>query len=169
MPRAVIPPAGASATLVADDYGNLFYDDDCSTSRWQHLGQVEVAHQGHGGYRDGQFWVGMVGSSSTRTHLVQRVSSPRQLKALMVTADCYADGENLGGRVRLQVAPRGGKPISETSTSGIHRGLLRLEIPKEQMAGLQEFDVHVMLESNSGVERGSQPCATLSGLSIQAK
>ena len=70
------PPAGATAKLVADDYGGLSYEDDFSTLRWKHFGQVEVARENHGGHRGDELWVGMVGGYATSTELSQRFSSP---------------------------------------------------------------------------------------------
>ena len=136
------PPApGTAAQLVADDYGNLRYEDDFTSARWPHLGRLDVGHQTHGGYRDGGFWVGLKGGFPTTTHLLQRVSSPDPLKQLVVTADCHADGTNLGGAVILSVALRGEKPKWETRTEGLHNGPLRLEIPAIDLAQLREFDV----------------------------
>ena len=163
------PPSGATAKLVADAYGNLSYEDDFSTTRWRHLGSVKARHEDHGGYRDGRFWVGMVGGYATSTELVQRVSSSRRLKELAVTADCYADGKNLGGSAVLQVAPRGRAPKWQVSTKGRHRGSLRLEVPSEELDGLQEFDVSILLKSNSGVEHGEKACATMDHLSVYAR
>jgi hypothetical protein len=163
------PPPGATAKLVEDDYGNLSYEDDFSTLRWRHFGSVKAHHKDHGGYRRNGFWVGMVGGYATSTELLQRVSSPRELEELIVTADCYADGMNLGGSAVLQIAPRDENPRWETSTQGLHRGPLRVEVPGAELAGLREFDVHVLLRSTSGVEHGEKACATVSQLSIQAK
>ena len=69
----------------------------------------------------------------------------------------------------LKIAPRGGQPKWEAGTQGLHRGPLRLEIPREELDGLQAFDVRVLLHSGSGVEHGEKACATLERLSIQAK
>ena len=52
-----------------------------------------------------EFWVGMVGGYATSTELLQRFSSPRPLKELVVTADCYADGKNLGGQSHVAGCP----------------------------------------------------------------
>ncbi|MBC8876611.1 MAG: hypothetical protein H8E44_44855 [Planctomycetes bacterium] len=163
------PPTGATAKLVADAYGNLSYEDDFSTTRWRHLGSVTARHENHGGYREGKFWVGMVGGYATATEIVQRVSSSRELKELAVTADCYADGKNLGGSAMLRVAPRGAAPKWQVSTKGRHRGPLRLEVPSEEFDGLQEFDVSILLKSNSGVEHGEKACATVDRLSVHAR
>ncbi len=163
------PPAGAAAKLVEDAYGNLFYEDDFSTSRWRHFGSVKARHDDHGGYRDGKFWVGMVGGYATSTELVQRVLSPRELKELAVTADCYADGKNLGGFAALQIAPRGEDPKWETSTQGLHRGPLRVEVPSGQLTGLREFDIRVLLRSTSGVEHGEKACVTLDHLTVRGR
>ncbi len=155
--------------MVADDYGNLTYQDDFRTGRWRHLGRLEVGHSTHGGYRGDGFWVGLKGGYATSVRLVQRVSAPQPLKQLAVMADCYADGKNLGGGVTVQVAPRNGKPRGGTSSRDVHNGPLRLEVPPKELAGLKEFDVHIVLSSTSGVEDGNKACATLRGLSIQAK
>lgn len=163
------PPAGAAAKLVGDAYGNLSYEDDFSTSRWRHFGSVKAQHDDHGGYRRGRFWVGMVGGYATSAELVQRISSPRELKELAITADCYADGKNLGGSAVLRIAPRGEEPKWETSTQGMHRGPLRVEVPGEELAGLREFDVRILLRSGSGVEHGERACATVNDLSIHAR
>ena len=163
------PPPGATAKLVADDYGNLFYEDDFSTTRWRRLGQVEVAHTNHGGHRGDEFWVGMVGGYATSTELVQRFSTPGPLKQLAVSADCHADGKNLGGQVVLQVAPRGAKPKWQATTQGLHRGPLQVEVPPGELGDLQEFDVHVLLRSTSGVEHGTKACATLHALKLEGR
>ncbi len=163
------PPSGAAAKLVEDAYGNLTYEDDFSTPRWRHLGSVKARHEDHGGYRGGKFWVGMVGGYASSTELLQRVSSPRELTELAVTVDCYADGKNLGGTAVLQIAPRDSDPKWKVSTQGLHRGVLQLEVPKEELSGLREFDIRVLLKSNSGVEHSEKACATLDNLSIHAK
>ena len=162
-------PPEATAQLVADDYGSLYYEDDFSTPRWRHLGQLEVAHEDHGGYRGGAFWVGLVGGCATSTKLTQRFSSPWPLKELVVTADCYADAKSLGGQVVLQVGPRGAKPKWETATQGRHRGPLQVDVPEGELDGLQEFDVRVVLRSTSGVEHGTKVCATLNALKVEGK
>ena len=100
---------------------------------------------------------------------MQRVSSPRELKQLAVTVDCYADGKNLGGLAALQIAPRDEDPKWETSTQGLHRGPLQVEVPSEELAGLQEFDIRILLRSTSGVEHGEKACATLDELSVRGK
>lgn len=163
------PPSGAAASLVEDAYGNLTYEDDFSTPRWRHLGSVKSRHEDHGGYREGKFWVGMVGGYATSTELVQRISSPRELKELAVTVDCYADGKNLGGAAVLQIAPRDGSPTWETGTQGLHRGPLEVEVPAKDLAGLRDFDVRVLLKSNSGVEHGEKACATVDRLTVRSK
>jgi hypothetical protein len=83
--------------------------------------------------------------------------------------DCYADGKNLGGTAVLQIAPRDGSPKWETCTNGLHRGPLQVEVPDEELAGLRDFDVHVLLKSNSGVEHGEKACATVDHLSVRAR
>ncbi|MFH1920760.1 MAG: hypothetical protein ABIP48_12830 [Planctomycetota bacterium] len=163
------PSPPAAAKLTEDAYGNLTYEDDFSTSRWRHLGEMKVGHEDHGGYRDGGFWVGMVGGYATSTEVVERISSPQDVKELVVTADCYADGRNLGGRVVLKIGPRGEEPKWETGTEGLHRGPLRLDVPGGELDGLREFDVHLLLQSSSGVEHGEKACATVTGLIIEAK
>ena len=168
------PGEGAAATLAADLYGNLYYDDDFSTTRWRHLGKVEVGHPSHGGYRSGGFWVGMVGGYPTSAHVVQRINSPREVQELNVAVDCYANAENLGGSATLQVAPRGQKPRWETSSAQksqtpFRHGTLNVRVPPEELKGLREFDVHVRLGSTSGVEGQDRACATLQGLRIRAK
>jgi hypothetical protein len=163
------PPAGATVELVADRYGNLFYEDDFSTTRWRHFGEMKAAHQSHGGWRGGEFWVGMVGGYATSTELLQRFSSPRPLKELVVTADCYADGNNLGGRAVLQVGPRDSEPKWQTASQGLLNGPLRLEIPADDIGDLRQFDVRVVLRSTSGVEHGSKACATLRSLIVRGK
>jgi len=163
------PAAGATARLVGDDYGNLSYADDFSTTRWRHLGSVKVAHPKHGGHRGGEFWVGMVGGYATSTQFTQRLSSPKRLQQLIVTADCYADGKNLGGQAVVQVAPQGGEPIAEVASKGLHNGPLRLEIPGIEIGDQREFDIRVVLRSTSGVEHGSKACASLRSLRIEGK
>jgi hypothetical protein len=163
------PSSETAAKLVEDDYGNLTYEDDFSTMRWKHLGRVNVAHATHGGQRADEFWVGMVGGHATSTELTQRVSSSRPLEQLVVTADCYADGKNLGGQAVLQVAPRGAKPKWQAGTQGRHQGALRVEIPPSELGDLQEFDVRVVLRSSSGVEQGAKACATLQALKVEGR
>jgi len=163
------PPPGATAQLVGDEYGNLSYDDDFSTTRWKHFGRANVAHKNHGGHRSDEFWVGMVGGYATSTELVQRVSSPRPLEKLVVTADCYADGKSLGSQVMLQVAPWGAEPKWQAGTQGVHRGPLQVEVPSKDLGDLQEFDVRVQLRSTSGVEHGQKACATLRALKVEGR
>lgn len=163
------PASGTVAKLIEDSYGNLTYEDEFSTSRWRHLGTVTARHKDHGGYRSGKFWVGMVGGYATSTELLQRVSSPKELRALAVTVDCYADGKNLGGTAILQISPRDGDPKWEVSTQGLHRGALVLEVPNDELAGLRDFDVRVLLKSNSGVAHGRKACATVDHLSVRAR
>ena len=163
------PPAGATAELIADAYGNLFYEDDFSTTRWRHFGEVKVAHKSHGGWRGSEFWVGMVGGHATSTELVQRFSSPKPLQELVVTADCYADAKNLGGRAVLQVGPRDSEPKWQIASEGRLQGPLRLEIPADEIGDLQQFDVRVVLRSTSGVEHGSKACATLRSLVVRGR
>jgi hypothetical protein len=88
---------------------------------------------------------------------------------LVVTADCYADGQNLGGQAVLQVSPRGAAPRWEVATSGLHRGALKLHVPPAALGDLREFDVRVVLRSTSGVEHGSKACATLRSLKVKGK
>lgn len=163
------PKPGATATLVSDDYGNLSYEDDFSTRRWAHLGNLKVGHETHGGYRRGEFWVGMVGGFATSTEILQRFSSPERLSELTVVVDCYADGQNLGGQAVLELAPRGAEPRWQVATQGLHQGPLTLEVPPDELGDLREFDVRIVLRSTSGVEQGSKACATLQMLSIKGK
>ena len=163
------PPAGASAALVADDNDDLGYRDDFRTSRWRHLGTLVAAHPTHGGWRGNHFWVGLKGGTATETHLMQRFTSPRPLRELKVLADCQADGPNLGGSVRLAVSPRGGEPRWKVTSAPRQDGGLSLLIPPEEIAGLQEFDLHVWLHSGSGVEQGDKACAVLRGIQIFGK
>jgi hypothetical protein len=163
------PPGGATAELIADDYGNLFYEDDFSTTRWRHFGEMKAAHPSHSGWRGGDLWVGMVGGYATSTELLQRFSSPRPLKELVVTADCYADGKNLGGQAVVQVGPRDSEPKWQIASQGLHKGHLRVEIPADEINDLQQFDVRVVLRSTSGVEQGTKACATLRSLLVQGR
>lgn len=163
------PPSGARAMLTEDDYGRFYYDDEFTTTRWKHFGKVDVAHKNHGGYRDDEFWVGMVGGYATSTTLRQRFSSPRTLEALAVIADCYTDGKNLGGQVVLQVGPRGEAPKWQAVTEGLHRGPLKVVVPRSELEDLQQFDVRVVLRSNSGVEHGAKACATLDALKVEGR
>lgn len=163
------PPAGATAELIADDYGKFSYDDEFFTARWRHFGEMKTAHQSHGGWRGGEFWVGMVGGYATSTELLQRFSSPKPLKELVVTADCYADGKNLGGQAVLQVGPRDSEPKWQIASQGLHRGPLRMEIPADEIGDLQRFDVRVVLRSTSGVEHGSKACATLRSVIVRGR
>jgi hypothetical protein len=111
----------------------------------------------------------MRGGTATSAHLVQRISAPQPLTALTVTANCFADSQNLGGSVTLGVAPRDAQPRWKISTQGRHDGPLQLVVPPEELARLQEFDVHLTLSSSSGVENGDKACATVSGLTVRAK
>jgi len=163
------PPPGATAVLQPDDNDTLGYHDNFRTMRWRHLGRVAATHPSHGGFREGQFWVGLKGGTAIDTHLVQRVSSPRPLRELTVAADGYADGPNLGGGLRLEVAPRGGEPRWSISSAGRHDGVLTLVIPSTELDGLAEFDIHVRLLSGSGVEQQDKACATLRGLRVVAR
>jgi hypothetical protein len=163
------PPAGAAAVLEADDNDLLGYRDEFRTTRWRHLGTLTAAHPSHGGFRDGGFWVGLKGGTATNTHLVQRVSSPRPLRELTVWADCQANAPDLGGSVRLAVARRGGEPVWTITSEGRHDGPLALRVPPEELDGLREFDIHVVLLSGSGVEQGDKACALLRGLRVGAR
>ena len=69
----------------------------------------------------------------------------------------------------MGIGPRGEKPKWEIQTHGLHHGPLRLEVPADDLGALREFDIHVTLDSGSGVENGEKACATLNDLSIQAK
>jgi hypothetical protein len=60
-------------------------------------------------------------------------------------------------------------PKWQVATSGLHRGALKLEIPPAELGDLREFDVRVLLRSNSGVEHGSKACATLRSLTVNGK
>jgi hypothetical protein len=130
---------------------------------------MKAAHQSHGGWRGDEFWVGMVGGYATSAELLQRFSSPRPLKELVVTADCYADGKNLGGRAVLQVGPRNSEPKWQIASQGLLKGPLRVEIPADEIGDLQQFDVRVGLRSRSGVEHGSKACAALRSLIVRGK
>lgn len=162
------PPQGASAALEADLYGNLVYEDDFATARWRHFGGLSVANPDRGGYHDGGFWVGSGKGYANSTRLIQRVSAPRALKELTVTADSGANGPQLASSVLLQVARPGEPPKWEIRSEGIHKGPLLLRIPPEEISGMRDFDVHVTLFSGSGVEQGTRACATLSGFRISA-
>ena len=76
---------------------------------------------------------------------------------------------SLGGSMTLSVGLRGEKPKWDVQTQGVHNGPLRLEVPAGELGSLQDFDVHLTLQSSSGVENGDKACATLSKLTIQAK
>ncbi len=69
----------------------------------------------------------------------------------------------------LQIAPRDNNPKWETSTQGLHRGPPRVEVPGEELVGLREFDVRVLLRSTSGVEHFKKACATVDHLTIHAR
>jgi len=163
------PPRGAAASLQADDNDGLGYHDDFGTSRWRHLGTLTADHPTHGGWRDGGFWVGLKGGTATSTHLVQRFTAPRALQALRVEADCYADAPNLGGSVRVAVAPRGAEPRWSVTSPPRHDGWLNLEIPPADLGGLAEFDLHIWLHSGSGVEQGDKACALLRRMRIEGR
>jgi len=168
------PPASpAAAPLEADAYGNLRYHDDFTTPRWKHLGQLDVEHKDRGGWRPGNFWVGLVGGRSARVHLVQRFTTARELTELRATVYCRADAKQLAGYASVAVAPRGGLPQWKASTEGPSRGTFRgpltAEVPKADLKGLREFDVHVFLESRSGVDQPARSAASVSRLEIQAR
>jgi len=166
------PPAGAAATFYQNLSGDLFYHDDFSTVRWQHLGQLRAAHPTHGGYTGSGFWVGMVGGYPTSTGLVQRFTAPREMKALTVTVHGRVNTRDLGGHVDLGVAPRGGKVQWRASTDqqegGVH-DTLSLQLPPEALPELRDFDVHIILRSTSGIESGEKACASIEDLSIRAR
>lgn len=134
-----------------------------------HFGAVTAVHPTHGGFRDGYFWVGLKGGTGTSTQLVQRISSPRPLKELTVSADCYADAPNLGGSVTLSIAPRQGQPRWSVTCQGRHDGPLSLPVPREELQELRDFDIHITLSSSSGVEQGDKACALLRRIQVQAK
>lgn len=163
------PPAGAAIRLAADQYGNLSYDDDFSTSHWSHFGKVTASAPTHGGYRGTGFWVGLKGGYAISTKVLQRVSAPRAMKELTVTANVLANATDLGGSATLKVARRGGKPKWTASTKGRHNGPLKLIVPPDELKELTELEVIVELQSASGVEQGAKACATLNGLSIRAR
>lgn len=164
------PPAiGAAAMLVADDNDAMNYEDDFRATRWTHFGAMTADHPSHGGFRGDQFWVGLKGGTATSIRLVQRIASPRPLQKLTAIADCYADAPNLGGSVTLGVAPRNGQPSWTTTTQGQHNGPLTLTIPSEQLNGIRDFDIHVVLSSSSGVEQGDKACATLNRIRVDAR
>ncbi len=170
------PPETVAASLVWDIYGDLSYDDDFSTPRWKHFGHLEVAHKDHGGHRGASFWVGMVGGFPTSTHLLQRLTAPRELKELSIAINVSANTKDLGGHVDLQVAPRGQKVRWKTSTDdylknsgGIYGDWLPLPIPAGELRSGREFDIHIKLRSTSGVEGGPNACAAVSGLKVRAK
>ncbi len=163
------PPDGASASLVKDLYGALHYDDDFSTERWRHLGSLTVSHRDCGGYRSGCFWVGGTKAHVATTHLIQRFVSPHPLKDLVVTADGWADGPNLGGQLVLQVARSGAEPEWTACSSHKHKGPLRLKVPSVELNDLRSFDVHILLHGRSGVDLDKKVCARVSALHIEAK
>ena len=171
------PGPGGAARLTGDDYGNLYYDDDFTTARWRYFGALKTTHPTHAGFRGAIFWVGLKGGYAVTSTVVQRFSAPRPLKQLTVAVDGYANSPDLGGTLRLEVAPRGEAAIWSTPSSGRHNGRLTLEIPEEGLhgdaakvpGGLQDFDVRVVLRSISGVERGDTACASFGRLSIHAR
>ena len=69
----------------------------------------------------------------------------------------------------LHVAPRGAEPKRQAATQGLHRGPLQVEVPPGELGDLQEFDVHVLLRSTSGVEHGTKACATLRALKVEGR
>ena len=95
-----------------------------------------------------------------------------------VLADAI-DGKRLlaggypGAISAVAVAPRGGLPQWKASTEGPSRGTFRgpltAEVPKADLKGLREFDVHVFLESRSGVDQPARSAASVSRLEIQAR
>ena len=163
------PPAGAAIKLAADQYGNLSYDDDFSTSRWRHFGEATASAPTHGGYRESGFWVGLKGGYAISTKVLQRVSTPRPMKELTVTANVMANSTDLGGTATLKIGPRGGEPKWAVSTKGRHNGPLTLVVPSDELPEFTELDVIVELHSTSGVEQGAKACATLENLSIRAR
>ncbi len=163
------PPAGAAIKLAADQYGNLSYDDDFSTSRWHHFGEATASAPTHGGYRGSGFWVGLKGGYAISTKVLQRVSAPRPMKELTVTANVMANSTDLGGTATLKIGPRGGEPKWTASTMGRHNGPLTLVVPSDELQELTELDVIVELHSTSGVEQGAKACATFDSLSMRAR
>ncbi len=163
--------------LTRDQYGNLSYDDDFTTTRWQHFGGFKTGHASHAGFRDAGFWVGLKGGYPVSNTIVQRFSSPHPLKELKVSVDGYANSTDLGGQLILKVAPRDGKPLWSTGSKGRHKGRLTLRIPTEELTGasaklrdgLQHFDVRVTLRSTSGVENGPKACATFDAIHVRAR
>ena len=163
------PPAGVAIAMAEDQYGQMSYDDDFSTMRWSHFGEVKPSAPTHGGFRESEFWVGLKGGYAISTKVRQRVVAPRPMKALTVTADVAANSPDLGGAATLKIAPRGGEPKWTISTKGRHRGPLTLVVPPDELKGLTKFDVIVELRSTSGIEQGKHACATFDGLSIRAR
>ena len=163
------PPAGAAIELAADQYGNLSYDDDFSTSRWRHFGEATASAPTHGGYRESGFWVGLKGGYAISTKVLQRVSAPRTMKELSVTANLMANSTDLGGAATLKIGPRGGELKWTASTMGRHNGPLTVVVPSDELQDFSEVDVVVELRSTSGVEQGARACATLNRLSIRAR
>ncbi len=163
------PGESARAELIADDYGNVRYHDNFRSERWKHIGDLKTDHPGHGGFRDGYFWVGLKGGVQPTVTLTQRFSSLKPLSQLLVSANAYADEQNLAGHVRIRVLPRGADFGWSTISIGRLDGPIELEIPPAELQGLQEFDVQIELLSRSGVEQGDKACARLHELNITAK
>ena len=125
-------PDDAVARLHEDTYGYLRYRDDFYTSRWRHVGTLDVSDPERGGWQPGSydlasrglesfwerrteqggFWVGP--TERAEVYLTQRFSSPRVLKQLNVSTITYVFDEV--GHVDLGVGPRGGQIRWRTST-----------------------------------------------------
>ena len=91
----------AVAKLTGDDYGNLSYGDDLSTSRWQHLGSFSTSHESHCGRRGSEFWIGLKGGFAISGQLLQRFSALRRLKQLPVHVNLYAHAPDLAFVLQL--------------------------------------------------------------------
>jgi len=139
-----------------------------TTRRWEHLGGLDPGRRG--GYRDDSFWVG---GYATSVRLVQRISAPRTLAELEVAIDGWCNAKSLGGDIVLGVAPRGEPVRWKTGAThepdGVFDGWLKLRIPPEPLRNLRDFDVHVILNSRSGVDLGDKACALLRRLRIRGK
>lgn len=156
-----------------NNYGVYSYTDDFSSDRWKFYGELKVQHPHRGGYRNEEFWVGMIGGSSSTVNLVQKITLPEGVKGLKVGVECYADLKNLGGEVILMISPLGENPIQTVGTRDItkdvYRGNLELEISPDQIGDRRAFDVHILMRSSTGVDKPSRACASVTKLKIIAQ
>ncbi len=162
-------PPRIATTLAPDETGKLVYNEDFMTEGFREFGPFST-HADYGGWKPGHLWLGMEGGRPVGSTLVQRFSSPHELQSLNVEITCWANSRDLGGTVTLGVSPPHQPVRWQKVTKGpTHDGPLQVEIPAHAVKDLHEFDVHIMMNSISGVECGDKPCAGVSNLKILAQ